>query len=184
MFANSQFINLLVTAALTLHMLHASMLCMALARIAAIALALLPCATLAQQPEMGAITVTVSDQTGAIIPGAHVVISGKANALRTEAISDGSGEAVLHVFQGGYDLAVKARGFATYAANDLEVAKQTQIAVALRIDQSFVCTLPCGGFSEPYVPLERSQVTAEIPLVPTEQFPLPAKRFRSRWRWL
>jgi Carboxypeptidase regulatory-like domain len=160
------------------------MLGMAVARIAAIALAFLPCTTLAQQPEMGAITVTISDQIGAIIPGAYVVVTGMPNALRFEAISDRSGEAVLHVYQGGYDLAVKARGFATYLANDLEVTKQTQIAVTLRIDQSDVCTIPYGGFWEPYFPLEHAQVRDEIPLIPTEQFPLPAKRLRSRWRWL
>ena len=158
---------------------------MAVARIAAIALALLPCTTLAQQPEMGAITVTISDQTGAIIPGAHVVVSGKATALRSETMSDGSGEAVLRVYQGSYDLAVKARGFATYANNAVEVTNQTHIAVILRIDpRSQGCTLPCDGFSEPYLPLEHSQVEVEIPLMPVQQFPLPAKRLRSRSRWL
>jgi hypothetical protein len=85
---------------------------MAVARIAAIALAIFCCTVLAQQPETATISVTISDQNGAIIPGAHVGASSKATALRSEAISDGSGEAVLPAYQGGYDLAVKARGFA------------------------------------------------------------------------
>jgi hypothetical protein len=157
---------------------------MAVARIAAIALAILPCTILAQQPEMGTITVTISDQIGAIIPGAHVVARGNATALRSEAISDGSGEAVLHVYQGGYDLTVKARGFAAYAENNVEVTNQTHIAVTLKIDQSKPCTLPCDGFWVPYVPLEHSQVEDEIPLIPVQQFPLTAKRLRSRSRWL
>jgi hypothetical protein len=160
------------------------MLHMAVARIAAIALAILPCTIFAQQPEMGTITVTISDQIGAIIPGAHVVVSGKATALRSEAISDGAGKAVLHVYQGGYNLAVKARGFATYAENNVGVTNWTHIAVTLRIDQSQPCTLPCDGFWEPYVPLEHSQVEAEIPLIPTQQFPPPAKRLRPSSRWL
>jgi hypothetical protein len=161
------------------------MLHMAVARIAAIALAILPCTILAQQPEMGTITVTISDQVGAIIPGAHVVVSGKATALRSEAISDRSGEAVLHVYQGVYDLAVKARAFATYAENNVEVTNQTHIAATLRIDPRYQgCTLPCDGFWVPYVPLEHSQVEAEIPFIPVQQFPLPAKRLRPKSRWL
>jgi hypothetical protein len=160
---------------------------MAAVHIAAIVLGLLPCAALAQHPEMSAITVTISDQNGAIIPGAHVVVSGRAKALRFEAISDGSGVAVFRVHQGDYDLDVKARGFWSYRKTDLEVTKQTQIAVTLRIAEYHGPT----EVEESNLQLEHSQIIAELSLIPIEQFLLPArplsvsaKRPRPRWHSL
>jgi hypothetical protein len=160
------------------------------ARIAAIVLGFLPCTVLAQHPEMGTITVTISDQNGAIIPGAHVVVSGGAKASRSEAISDGSGVAVFHVHQGGYDLDVKARGFWTYREKIFEVTKQTQIAVTLRIAEAG-CSCGYPPSLDDYPPVEHSQLVTEIPLIPIEQFVLPArplsvfaKRPRPKWHWL
>jgi hypothetical protein len=157
---------------------------MAVARIAAIALGILPCTILAQQSEMGTVTVTISDQSGAIIPGAHVVASSNATVFCSEAISNGLGEAVLHMYQRGYDLSVKATGFAAYAENNLEVTNQTHIAVTLEIDQSKLCTLPYDGLWVPYLPLEHSQLQGEISLIPLQQFLLAGKRLRPGSRWL
>jgi hypothetical protein len=53
---------------------------MAAARIAAIAIVLISCTVLSQKPAMNSITVTVADQTGAVIPGASVRATNKHQA--------------------------------------------------------------------------------------------------------
>jgi hypothetical protein len=60
----------------------------------------------------GSVTGTVSDQSGAVVPGAKVTVTNEATGLNREAISDASGfYRLLDLPQGNYTVEVTAGGF-------------------------------------------------------------------------
>jgi hypothetical protein len=95
---------------------------MAAARIAAVSLAaLLPLAA-AQQPPQTHLTIQVTDQTAAFIPGARIEINpGLGHVLTVEVspepghllTTDSQGQAAIDLPMGSYDLTISAKGFAT-----------------------------------------------------------------------
>jgi Carboxypeptidase regulatory-like domain len=80
-------------------------------RIAVVAIALIACTARAQEPEQATLTVLVTDQTGALIPGAYVVASNEATGARFEAKANASGAAVVLLNHGVYVLRVEAKAF-------------------------------------------------------------------------
>jgi len=64
---------------------------MAAARIAAIALVFVSCATLSQQPAIRSITVTVTEQADALFPGARVLTPKQLSGPRFEATAEAIG---------------------------------------------------------------------------------------------
>lgn len=150
-------------------------------RIAAFAFALCACMALAQDHAKAALTVVVKDQSGAIIPGAHVVATNQATGLRFESTADTSfdsiGQAVLHLDQGTYELTVTAKGFEQYQEKETAVTAETHRDVTLRVGSCGPCVVVQDG---PVIPLERMQVEVDIPLIPMQQLVLPAKRLRLK----
>lgn len=163
----------------------AKMFCMAPARIAAIALALFPCAALCQRPAVSSLTVTVTDQAGALIPGAHVTAIKAESGLRIEAIANPGGpligQATLKMEPGIYTLRVQASAFKPWEETNVELTTDLRRTVSLAIDNNQQpCTLPCDPFLQPVIPEEHPQLTAEVPLMTLQQLDPPAKRLRSR----
>ena len=97
----------------------------------------------------GRIDVTVSDSTGAVLPGVTVELTGPQN--RT-GVTDASGEArFLNLAPGTYAVAAKLQGFADYMNNS--VAVTTGGTVPLRV------TLAVAGLASAV------EVTAETPVI-------------------
>ena len=153
---------------------------MVAARIAAICLALASCTALSQQPANTSITVTVTDQTGAVILGARVWATKQASSSRLEATVDTSGHAILTLEPGRYDLRVQARAFKTWEEHNVEVATDLHRTVSLAIDQQ----LPCMVCVESeLISADHPQLTAEVASIPMQQLAqlaVPSKRLRSR----
>jgi Carboxypeptidase regulatory-like domain len=110
-------------------------------------LALFACATLlliapaSAQSVYGSIFGTVSDKTGAIIPGASVTVTDVAKGTIVTVTSNASGDySVPHLIPDVYDLKVTAKGFKSFEAKAVSVEADT----APRIDP----TLDVGGSSE------------------------------------
>src|SRR5437868_4245648 len=60
----------------------------------------------------GSVTGTVTDQSGAVVPGAQVTVTNEATGLKRQAASDASGfYRVLDLPQGSYSVEVTAGGF-------------------------------------------------------------------------
>src|SRR5439155_11305295 len=107
------------------------------------------------QTERGTITGTVSDPTGAVIPGANVVAVNTETAARYETISTETGNYTLAQLPSGvYQLAVELPGFKKYVRQGLTV----QAAQIIRIDTS----LEVGSNAEEVT------VEADAPLLKTE----------------
>jgi hypothetical protein len=149
-------------------------------RIAAIALALCACSALAQQPAKGTLTVVVTDEIGAWISGARITATETQTGARFDAIADGKGQAVLHLAQGSYKLNVQAKGFISWEESKVEVTLETQRTVALVV-ANCGCSIIVEGPVGP--PVEYLPMTAEIPLIPMQQFIPSAKPLRHRARW-
>jgi hypothetical protein len=101
--------------------------------IALIALAF-PLALVGQ--DTASITGTVTDPTGAAIPGAQVAITGTENGIQRSVASNASGDYLFSALPiGSYDLTVAAPGFKKYRASAivLRVAQKARVDVAMEV---------------------------------------------------
>ena len=148
-------------------------------RVAAIALALSACSAFAQNPAKGTLPVVVKDIAGAVIPGARIVVTAIKTGTHSEATTDNSGQAVLHLDQGRYELKVRFAGFASWEEKEVRVNAETQRTAFLNPAFYSGPTV----IEAPEMPLERQPLEAEIPLIPMQQFVPLAKPLRRRARW-
>ena len=102
---------------------------------------------------MGAVSGTVRDATGAIVPGAAVLVSNEARGIRRNMISTEAGIFVAPALvpASGYSITVSLSGFKTWAV------KEFDLQVGQTVD--FKVTLEVAGASA------EVSVTAEAPLV-------------------
>jgi hypothetical protein len=86
--------------------------------------------------DTGAITGTVRDNTGAVVPGAEVTIKGTAGGVERSTTSNSDGEYLAAGLPGGtYDLAISARGFQTFAGKGivLRVGQKARVDAVLGV---------------------------------------------------
>src|SRR6266705_1381049 len=101
----------------------------------------------------GSVTGTVTDQTGAGVPKAHVVLTNRATNVQREADADDTGHyVVIDVSPGNYDLTVKAGGF--------KPLTQTSLTVGATTVTNADAKLQVGAVSE-QVTVEASAVTLQ-----------------------
>jgi hypothetical protein len=96
-----------------------------------IALSFLSISALFAQSDRGVITGTISDSTGALIPGARVVLTNANTGANSETVATGTGNyTVLSLPAGTYTLKVTHPGFTAYQQNNIQV----QVAVTTRVE--------------------------------------------------
>ena len=161
------------------------MLPMVFARIAALAFAVCACTALAQQHAEGTLIVDVTDTAGVRIPGAAIEVTAEGSGARFDAATDATGEAVLHLDQGSYELKVQARWFKTQEEKQIEVNATTYIALKLPLQCGPGCIIDDVEVSadDSEIPLEHRPVAAELPLVPMQQLVLSGTPIRHRRHW-
>ena len=107
------------------------------------------------QSDRGAITGTVSDSTGALIPGVRIVLTNTNTGANSETVTTGTGNyTLLSLPAGTYALKVAHQGFSTYEQSNIQV----QVAVTTRVE----VVLSVGSAAESV------QVTAESTALKTE----------------
>jgi hypothetical protein len=102
----------------------------------------------------GSIGGTVTDTSGAVVPGAQVTVTNTATTVKTAAVSNSSGIYLANGLPvGTYKVSVQAKGFKTEAKNDvvLNVDDQLQVNVVMAV----------GNVNE-VVNVEASQVQVEL----------------------
>jgi hypothetical protein len=115
----------------------------------------LSCAVLCAQSDRGIVTGTVSDATGALMPGVQIVLANANTGAKTDTITTGTGNYTLLALPvGSYTLTVQQAGFSKYEQTNIQV----QVAVTTRVDVE----LKIGAASDSV------QVTAESTLLKTE----------------
>ena len=98
---------------------------------------LLPCAVVAQTA--ATVTGTVTDPTGAVVPGAAVQVVGINTGVERDAISDSAGIYIVpSLLPGDYRVTVRASGFGLYTVPSLhlDVDQRTTINAALAVSAS------------------------------------------------
>jgi len=113
---------------------------------------LLPVTAFAQE---AAISGTVTDQTGGVLPGVVVRAVNEANGNSFEAVTDSTGKYLITVRIGGYRIAAELAGFATAERRGVQVQVGQQVALNLQM--------------APAALQESVTVTGEAPLVDTTQ---------------
>src|SRR5262245_11502525 len=70
----------------------------------------------------GSLIGAVTDQNGAVLPGATVTITNKGTGQIREAVSNESGEySITNILPGDYDVKVTKQGFSTFTQTDLKI---------------------------------------------------------------
>jgi len=106
------------------------------ATVSLVALLLLVSGLLFGQSDRGAITGTVSDPAGAVVPGAKVTAKSPENGSVFETVTTATGNYTLPSIPGGaYDLTVEAAGFTKYIQEGihLQVVQTARIDVVLQV---------------------------------------------------
>ena len=111
--------------------------------------------SLVAQSDRGTITGTVTDSSGALIPGAKISLTNAATGFKSDTVSTGTGNYTLPSLPvGKYMLTVESKGFSRYEQTNIEV----QVAVTARVDVA----MRVGAATESV------QVTAETPMLNEE----------------
>ncbi len=111
--------------------------------------------SLSAQSNRGAITGTVADSGGALIPGVQVVLTNTETGAKSDTVTTGTGNySLLQLPVGTYTLAVEKAGFNKYEQTNIQV----QVAVTTRVD----VVLKIGAATESVT------VTAESTLLKSE----------------
>src|SRR5579864_7034643 len=101
---------------------------MALTFACAVCLTSLICQPLFAQIDMGGLTGTVKDPTGAVVPGAELTLTNEATGVAQRVRSSSSGTYAFEAVPvGSYTLKVEASGFKAYVAAGLQVHIQTVV---------------------------------------------------------
>jgi hypothetical protein len=164
------------------------------ARFAAVLFIVLATALTAQNASTGKVVITVIDEAGAVIPGAHIgviLLPGAAlndrdwrnHALhapeQASAHTDASGEATVGLAKGSYAIAIAADGFSSYLEK-MEIRDQP--SQALRATLRVASCSPCVEVTrEITIPLEHASLNIFIPLEPLHTITVANARARRRW---
>ncbi|MGB7584557.1 MAG: carboxypeptidase regulatory-like domain-containing protein [Terriglobales bacterium] len=86
--------------------------------------------------DTASITGTVTDQTGAAIPGAQVTVSNPEHGIKRATVSNGSGDYLVSAIpSGSYNLTIVAKGFRKYQASGiiLRVAEKARADASMEV---------------------------------------------------
>jgi hypothetical protein len=157
---------------------------MKITRIVAVSMMLFSClfaAVAAYSQVTGAtLTGTVTDPSGATIPGAQISVKNNATGVMREVTSDSSGlYSVPNIIPGDYEVRVSAKGFST--------AQQTNVSLAVGQQQQLNFTLKVGETSQtvevtgaaPQIELTSSALTGQVESETVRELPLNGRDWTS-----
>lgn len=141
---------------------------------------LFACRAFAQSTTDGAIGGSVSDQSGAALPGASVTTKNLGTGSSASGITDGSGRyLVSHLQPGLYTLEIAAKGFAGYKATNVtvEVGRVTSIDAVLGV-QAQVETVVATA-EAPVITTDRPDFTTNINQTTIDNLPVNGRRWST-----
>ncbi|HTV81600.1 MAG TPA: carboxypeptidase regulatory-like domain-containing protein [Acidobacteriaceae bacterium] len=134
----------------------------------------------AQSTTAGAIAGTVSDQTGAVVPGASVDIRNNATNARVHLTADGSGFFRAPLLEPGtYSVTITAPSFATYRAGNVEVFVAQTTTLLPHLALATATTKVVVTEQTPAMNLESPSFTDELNSKALQSIPINNKRWSS-----
>jgi outer membrane receptor protein involved in Fe transport len=134
----------------------------------------------AQSTTDGAISGLVTDQSGAVIPGASVVASNLGTGSTSSGTSDDSGRyLIFHLRPGTYSVEITAKGFAGFKATSIivEVGRTTTVDATLGV-QTLTETVVATA-EAPVITTDRADFSTNINLTTIDNLPINERR----WSW-
>ena len=140
-------------------------------RILALTLLFATSVMIAQESVKTNLVLTVTDQTGAVIPNATTHVESNDHAISFGTKTDNTGQVTFELMQGNYTIKVSSQGFRT---------STSQVQVNTESTQSMRIVLKVGGgshvevFTDPsrQINIDEISMTTFIPLIELTPFPL------------
>ena len=126
------------------------------------------------QSTQGAISITVTDPAGAVVPGARLELRADAtNDLRTATTQEGGAYRFVGLSIGNYGLTVTREGFAKVTINPVvvEAARVTDVSVALKVG-GLAETVEVTAGAEPVLETSSNMIGTTIDMKQIETLPL------------
>jgi hypothetical protein len=123
---------------------------------------------------------TVTDASGAVIPGARVSIKNTATGVSTEVTANSEGfYTAPNLLPGSYDLTISASGFATHVQSGitLTVGQQLQLNFTMQVGQATQKVEVTGA--APAVQLATSTISANVNATTVRELPLNGRDWAS-----
>lgn len=121
----------------------------------------------------GAIGGTVTDPSGAPVPGAKITVVETRTSTKNEAVSDSGGKyEVLFLLPGDYDIAVAAQGFRDYVRKALHIGSGDHPVIAVRLQIGEATQAVEVTADAPLVNAENASVGQAVTTKEVEDFPL------------
>lgn len=120
----------------------------------------------------GSVVGTVADQTGAVVPGAHVTVTNPLTGLKRETDTDSAGSYNLpNLPQGAYDLTVSVKGFKPLTQKGVQVTIGSVVRNDLSLEVGAVTQEVTVQASATVLQTEKSEVSAQLGTLPVENLP-------------
>ncbi len=138
------------------------------------------CATPAwAQIEVGRVTGTVTDQSGAIVNGAKVTLTNNATGVSTSRMTSDGIYAFPAVQPGTYTLRIESEGFAVHVTNNVEVHLQQTNTVDARLRPGKVTEQVVVDTTAPLLKTETADVGQTINSITVDSMPLNGRNWTS-----
>ena len=126
-----------------------------------------------------AISGTVTDSTGAVIPGATVTVTSASTGTAKRAVTSSSGDYVVnYLIPGAYDVTVAAGGFATFAEKGivLEINQQAKVNATMSVATG-TQEIQVQAANQPLLQTQTSSIGTVVGAVATVNLPLNGRKF-------
>src|SRR6266853_2002262 len=135
---------------------------------------------LAQSTTDGAIGVVVTDQSGAVVPGANVTALNLGTGASASGKSDESGRfLIIHLAPGVYSLEITASGFGAFKATSItvEVGRTTTIDASLGVQSQTEVVVATA--EAPVITTDRADFSTNINSTTIENLPINGRRWST-----
>jgi hypothetical protein len=139
-------------------------------------------ATAHAQSVYGSIFGTVTDRTGAVVPGATVTVTDEAKGTVETVISNGSGDYnVSHLVPDTYDLKVEIKGFKSFLSKGINVLADVapRVDVSLEVSGAGAETVEVNADSVPQLKTDRADVSTVFDQQQVSDLPVGDQNFTN-----
>jgi Carboxypeptidase regulatory-like domain/TonB dependent receptor len=134
------------------------------------------------QAVYGSVFGTVTDKTGAVVPGATITVTDEAKGTVETAVSNESGEfSVTHLAPDVYDVKVDMKGFKSFLTKGITVQADTspRIDVAMEITAGAAETITVDADSVPVLKTDRADVSTVFNQQEVSDLPVGDQNFTN-----
>ncbi|MBO0798612.1 MAG: carboxypeptidase regulatory-like domain-containing protein, partial [Blastocatellia bacterium] len=125
----------------------------------------------------GSIVGNVTDQAGAVVPGAVVKVTDTSTGLSRQATADNSGNySITNVLEGDYEIQVSAGGFKPLTQKGVSVRINTVSHVDFKLEVGGVTETVTVGASSPLLQTSKADVNTNLESQAIENLPLSGYR--------